>query len=378
MVLFNRGTIGNRILGNYIGTTAAGDAPLGNGGAGVWIGLEASSNVIGGSTPGARNVIAGHSYGPGVWIRDLSTVSNAVQGNYIGTNAAGTAALGNRQGVQVAAGASFNTIKGNLISGNLGEGVALTDDRTQLNRVLGNTIGLSAGGAALGNLDGVSVTQGSDGNYIGGAEVGAGNVIARNRRHGVMLRDYGTGANYVRGNAIRSNGDSGVMIGNQAGFNFIGGSLTGEGNRISHNGRNGIRTVSAGRRNLFRRNAVYANGALGIDIGSNGVTLAHTVRLTNATSSSTATVIRGRVIGAPNATYTVELFASAAADPSGYGEGERPLAGLYSVTTDANGNGDFRVTIASPLGGYFVSATATERDGTTWEFGNRLAVALAL
>src|SRR5262249_22631399 len=101
VALFNRGTFGNRIHGNRIGTTVAGNAPLGNGGAGVWIGLEASSNVIGGSPPGARNVIAGHTSWPGVMIRDLSTVSNVVQGNYIGTNAAGTAALGNSQGVQV-------------------------------------------------------------------------------------------------------------------------------------------------------------------------------------------------------------------------------------------------------------------------------------
>jgi titin len=375
VALFHRGTIGNTIQGNYIGTTVAGDAPLGNGGAGVWIAQEASSNVIGGSTTGARNVIAAHYYAPGVMIRDVSTHSNVVKGNYIGTNAAGNAALGNNQGVQVALGASFNTIKGNLISGNLGEGVALIDARTVRNAVLGNVIGLTAAGTALGNYDGVSVTQGANGNYIGGAEVGAGNVIARNMRHGVVLQGYGTSYNYVQGNFIRHNADSGILIASAASANIIGGSLPGEANTITGNRRNGIRTVAVGRRNLIRGNSIYANGALGIDINSNGVTLAHTVKLTEAVTSNTGTTITGQVIGAPNATYTVELFASADADPSGFGEGERPLPGLYTVTTDGNGNGYFRVTLRSSLTvGYFVSSTATEADGTTWEFGNSLRV----
>ena len=51
-------------------------------------------NRIGGSTPGERNIISGNG-GRGVVIRGSGTMSNTVSGNYIGTNASGTASLPN-------------------------------------------------------------------------------------------------------------------------------------------------------------------------------------------------------------------------------------------------------------------------------------------
>src|SRR5262249_56152339 len=101
-------------------------------GRGVRIALAASFNEIGGTTAGAGNRISGNR-GEGVALTDTDTTRNEVAGNTIGTNAAGTAALGNGQGVRIALGASFNQIGGtaagarNLISANRGEGVPLTD-----------------------------------------------------------------------------------------------------------------------------------------------------------------------------------------------------------------------------------------------------------
>src|SRR5262249_35296883 len=139
VALFHTGTTGNAVQGNFIGTTPTGNAPLGNG-AGVWLAEGASSNVIGGTIAGERNVIAANLQ-QGAMPRHAGPNGTMVRGNYIGTTAAGNAPLGNAQGVRIALGASFNTIGGtafvagaaNVISGNQGEGVALTDAGTTSN-----------------------------------------------------------------------------------------------------------------------------------------------------------------------------------------------------------------------------------------------------
>ena len=80
------------------------------------------------------------------------------------------------------------------------------------------------------------------------------------------------------------------------------------------------------------------------------------------------TYIAGSLNSLPNATYTLDFYANAAADPSGYGQGQRYL-GSTSVTTDAAGNATFSVTLPSATAsGEWVSATATDAGGNTSEF----------
>src|SRR5205085_3445929 len=118
------GGTGNLVAGNSIGTNAAGTAGLGNRFAGVQI--LTANDTVGGTTAAARNVISGNGF-EGVSI--VQATGTLVQGNYIGTNAAGTAALGNgRSGVLIDRG-SNNTVggtandTGNLIAFNGGDGV---------------------------------------------------------------------------------------------------------------------------------------------------------------------------------------------------------------------------------------------------------------
>ncbi len=64
----------------------------------------------------------------------------------------------------------------------------------------------------------------------------------------------------------------------------------------------------------------------------------------------------------------MDFYYSAAADNSGYGEGEYYL-GAASVATDGNGNAAFDVTLPTTIpSNQFVSATATHADGSTSEF----------
>jgi hypothetical protein len=90
--------IGNLVEGNYIGVNATGTAVLsglpGARGFGIATGDD-SGTIIGGTTPSARNVIAGWSYYEVVlgYFADNPDTGSVVEGNYIGTNAAGSAAL---------------------------------------------------------------------------------------------------------------------------------------------------------------------------------------------------------------------------------------------------------------------------------------------
>src|SRR5262249_13551720 len=97
------GCSNNVVSGNRIGTNAAGDAALGNNTAGVSI-VDSDGNVMGGTSLATVNVIRGQysrtSDRFGVLLSGTSA-SNRVRGNLIGTNAAGTAALPNGEGVEV-------------------------------------------------------------------------------------------------------------------------------------------------------------------------------------------------------------------------------------------------------------------------------------
>src|SRR5262249_32830224 len=82
----------NVIQGNFIGTDVLGTADRGNSGSGVFID-DGANNTIGGTAPAERNLISGND-NYGVAIRGAGARSNLVQGNYIGTNAAGSETLG--------------------------------------------------------------------------------------------------------------------------------------------------------------------------------------------------------------------------------------------------------------------------------------------
>jgi len=88
VIIFGAGTTNNTVSANYIGTDVSGATAIANGGSGIYIGYGASHNLVGGDTPGERNLISGNTF-DGVAIFDSGTTDNTVSGNYIGTNASG-------------------------------------------------------------------------------------------------------------------------------------------------------------------------------------------------------------------------------------------------------------------------------------------------
>jgi probable HAF family extracellular repeat protein len=355
-------------VGDYIGTDATGTAARGNR---VGIFLDGiSGNTIGGIA-GAGNLISGN-HRDGVFISVSS--NNVVEGNHIGTDVSGTAALPNGSGIFIQ-GYLFNNLiggtapgAGNLISGNLQDGVGI--DGGTGNRVQGNLIGTDATGTtALPNRYGIELFSGSWASIIGGSDAGAGNVIAGNRLDGVgiysddnVLQGDFIGTD-VSGRLALGNGRNGVAIRAFAyGFNnnVFGGSAP---NVIAYNGRDGV-LVDRGTGNAIQENRIFANGHLGIELRHHGNQDQAAPALTSATVGGSTLAVVGTLTSVPDTTFTLEFFANT---DTGAGEGEVFLGSLI-VTTDAQGQATFTANLAAINPGEFVTATATDPAGNTSEF----------
>ncbi len=278
-------TDGNVVAGNYIGTDAAGNAPLGGGiatgqgGNGVVLNSGASGNWIGVNpydwTTGSpvfdlsaenadqRNVISGNGQA-GVYV---GTNGNVIAGNYIGTDASGTFSVGSYYGVYLlASGTLVGTgnlpgsnavLERNIISGNNHGGVVLEPGATG-NVIAGNYIGTTLSGEAPVEVppidgpggNGISLIGASD-NWIGVNSVfgpenaDQGNVISGYANDGVYVETASAG-NVIAGNLIGTdasgqnaigNHNNGVQIGSSTSVyaqnNVIG--VPGYGNVISGN-----------------------------------------------------------------------------------------------------------------------------------------------
>jgi titin len=258
------GTTGNLIVGNTIGTTAAGTARVGGNTGGVLLDLGAVGNTVGGAG-GFANVISAN--GPCVEIKDAGTTGNTVLGNMIGVNRSGSAYIGALAGVEIRAGAAANTVGGtaagsaNVIVAN-GPGVEIKDAGTTGNAVLGNMIGTDRNGTTyLGTLAGVEIRSQASGNTVGGTAAGAGNVIDATGP-AVEIKDAGTSGNAVLGNMLGTNRSGGAYLRALVGVEIRAGATgntVGSGNVMVVNGP-GVEIMDAGTSN---------NVVLGNRIGTN-------------------------------------------------------------------------------------------------------------
>jgi parallel beta-helix repeat protein len=365
------------LLRNYIGLNLSGAAG-GNAADGIYIAAASINNVIG-SNPKSisglySNVISGNTLNG---IRIYGSAGNQIQANAIGTNPAGTSAIGNRNnGILVTYYATENTIGGtayydsatgqtndptgnkgtvpivyiapplgNLISGNTLNGVHI-DQYSELTALSGNFIGTNnAGTAAIGNgIDGVSITNSNNNQLIGCTYEDNPfiyyNVLSGNVRNGLYVYNsnailvqanfFGAGANNASmvpngqdgihvggtsagvqvggviplGNVSAGNGRDGIHVAGTASgfttFNTFGGLYAFQG--AAPNQRNGITIDSTGLNNLIRTNVMSGN------IG-NGIQL---------TTNATGVIVDPNVVG-PNTYGTGALTGTSATN--GYGNG---------------------------------------------------------
>jgi hypothetical protein len=388
----------NVLEGNYIGVGSDGTTPVPNtfsqaihfGGYGVFVVGGATANTIGGTAAGAGNVISANATN-GILITGAGTSGNVVQGNFIGTNSAGTLALGNGvgAGVAIAAGATGNTVGGgNVIADNAGAGVAITGSGTTGNIVEGNDIGALAtgfgggtggggiggggsgggtGGKTLsssdgggsgvsivgggtgsggigggfgggfnvpGNATGVTIDAGATGNTVGGA--GAGNVIAGNAGDGVLVTGIGTTGNVVADNFIGTdstgtkvmlNGGDAVEIDANAQAS-VSGAVTGD---VSNGGT--LNLGGPGVLNVTGNYTQLATATLALGLG--GTTAGTQFDQLNVSGTATldgtltATSLGG-FVAPPGSTFPVLTFGQRAGDFAAKILG--PLSSFYTAT----------------------------------------------
>ncbi len=254
------------IQGNTIGLDADGVADLGNMAAGIYV-SGVSDTTVGGTSTGARNVIAGNDGGEIVLAGATQT---AIQGNVIGTNASASIE-GDGTGIAVGGGSTSTTIggaatvvgqaPGNVISGNDGPGIRITGAGTDGTVVRGNLIGLTPNGLGYrANYGaGIEISGGAQHNVVGN-DTGSGsdlNAIANSYdtlEPGVLIDGAGTSFNTVVGNLLGTNvngtdsepNSTGVTISGGATWNTVGGTSAALRNLISGNDDAGVEIIGTG------------------------------------------------------------------------------------------------------------------------------------
>jgi len=201
----------------------------------------------------------------------------------------------------------------------------------------------------------------------------------------------------IQGNLIGTKNDGLTALGNGvhavelevgSSHNTIGGGA-GAGNRIafSPNGFAGVRIRDGSTNNGILSNAIFSNGALGIDLGAAGVTpndpcdtdtganMSQNFPVLVQAVGGPRTVIRGTLNSRPGAAFLLQFFANSVCNPSGYGEGRLYLGDLTVVTSN-NCTASFVATLAEsvPIGNV-ITATATDAANNTSEFSACVPVA---
>jgi Right handed beta helix region len=403
-----RGASNNLVEGNFIGTNVLGDAALPNFQDGVKIEAGSTGNIVGGAglpqapglagpNPAAGNLISGN--GIGVEISDGGTTKNIVQGNLIGTNLGGDAALSNGGGVAFDNGASGNTVGGltppssapqdvvgNVISGSLTDGVGMVSG-TSGNLVEGNFIGTNeAGTVAVPNgLDGVFCID-TSANTVGGTAAGAGNVISGNRNgvgmeagSGNLVLGNRIGCNAAGTSALPNSGD-GIFIEAIGGGNTVGGTAAGAGNIISGNTGDGVHMFAVTSKNFVEGNligltptvtlpndfgVVISGGASANRIGGTTPAAGNVISgnandgVLISDSGTTGNLVQGNRIGtdmsgelgAGNAQYGVVLSAAVRNTVGGTGQGAGNLiSGNHAGGVELIGSADHNQVAANSIG----------------------------
>lgn len=376
------------IRGNRIGASSDGTAAVPNGETGIL--LNGNNHLIGGSTVGARNQISGNA---GNGITSSGGGATSIQGNYIGTDRLGAAALPNTAyGVRVvqtsgmSIGAS-NAGAGNLISGN-GRGLSIEALANNVT-VSGNIVGLNANAtASLPNgsgADAISIT--GPNTTIGGTVAGAGNVIAGNASTAISVRLASASNARIQGNWIGTNQALAANLGNQvigilidrADGVLIGGTVPGAGNVVANNGFIGI-FAENGTRNSILGNAVFGNTPLQVDIAEQGPEINDPLDpdgggnrrqnfpvIHSALYGGGNVALQASLASTPAASHRVEFFQASACAPGGLG-GANLYLGAQQVTTDTQGNAGVNLSVPAANANGVITAIATAADGSSSEF----------
>ncbi|MFN2426094.1 MAG: right-handed parallel beta-helix repeat-containing protein, partial [Candidatus Binatia bacterium] len=293
-------------------------------------GSPASAGSVGFVVSAPGTVIRGlsiHSFPAGA-IRSQDADELRIEGNYIGLDRSGVETPGNGGSGVVTVGNDTEVVIGgespaqrNIISGSLNFGIVASGTPAL---ILNNIIG----GNALG-------TQGS-GNGVGGIRVAAnGSVVGSD--------------DPLLGNEIRDNGGAGIEVLNSSGTEILV-------NSIFDNAGVGIDL------DPFDSPGVTPND--GPDDADNGANARQDFPELFAANFDNGILEVAGILRVPQATidapYTIRIFAAAACDESGHGEGAT-FVGAADVELSGNAEGFAFELPVSGLPGPVFTATATDR-----------------
>ena len=389
---------GNTVEACYIGTNATATATF----TGLGIQIQNSPDTTIGGTDGSDgNVISGNTSNG---IQVVTSDRTIIRGNLIGSDSTGTVELANGGGISITNSDDVvigGTVAGmgNLVSGSDVNGIYVTGSANAL--IAGNLIGTDITGTQpMPNIFGMEIDN-VPSITIGGTAPAARNIISGNST-GIRLNSAAHGAtiqnNYlgtdITGTLPLPNSLA-IMVNIQTATDiFIGGPNPGEGNLIVSNQAGGNQAhgiQSFGQRVTVRGNRIHDNAGLGFDIDPIGVNpndpndadggandgqnfpLLTSVEILSV-SEGTGTRVVGILRSEASTQYTLDFYGNPGCmpRPQDFLEGQTYL-GFGQVTTDASGVGNFDVTVPVQIAqGDFVSATATDPDGNTSEFSQRL------
>jgi parallel beta-helix repeat protein len=383
----------NHLEACFIGTDPTGTIAVPNG-VGVVLTAGVTGNVIGGSTPGVRNLISGNTAG----IQSTGGGATVIQGNLIGTSITGNSPISNGRGISLTGTTGFviggsAPGEGNLISGSNDEGIFIINGSGCT--IQGNRIGTNAAGTeSLPNGTGIYATI-HPGLVIGGDfTAGEGNLISGNQLDGIYL---GTVGSVVKGNTIGTdptatkplgNGRAGVYLTPAATDAVIGSAAAGEANVIAWN-QSGV--YNSGVRNAIRANPIFFSQRLGIDNFPDGVTkndagdgdtgsneLQNFPLISSVDYGATSVTVHGILKSTPSTTFDLDIFESPSCTPrprdllqSAY------YLGSSQVTTNGAGDATFDLVVndANAPTQPPISLTATDPNGNTSEFSQNVIYA---
>ena len=307
-------------------------------------------------------------------------------------------ALSGGNGLQVGGGAT--TVRGLVINGFPGSGITLSG--ADGNVVEGNFIGTDAAGTTAipngtgGGGLGIDILAGN-GHTIGGPAPAARNVISGNVFTGIRINVLN--AITIQGNFIGTQRDGVSPLGNGAngvGFEFLGGSGSnnvvggrnaGEANVIAYNVADGVFLQPNMNAIPIVGNSIFSNVRGGIDLLCCGVAandpgdgddggnhLQNFPILQSIVHGASTTEVIGKLDTSASKTFDLDFYANPACSnfPREFLQGETYL-GTFPVTTDGSGHAtfDLMLSVATEAGAR-ISATATDPNGNTSEFSQRI------
>jgi len=338
------------IRGNFFGTDVPGMAVRYKGSPDVYVDGTTANLVIGSSAMGAlddsaRNVLSG-SFNAGVTVSGNMT-NLTIRGNLIGSNATGTAPIGNQIGIQLT-GVTNGVVADNVVSGNSAEGIRLLQRSTAIS-IARNLIGTNASGTG-------SIPNTSSGLFI----------FDLSNATPFTIDNIDVVDNVVANNTCGAVGCSGgIVIGIANSLNtIVGVRLTR--NLVYANTRQQIDLATPNGAN----NYVFGLTANDLGDGDGGPGAPNNLQnfpvLSPATGNGSSISIPYALNSEASKTFTLEFFQAGVCDANGRGSA-RVYLGTTNVTTDGAGNANGTVALASALTTGVVSATATNAVNGTSE-----------